>query len=301
MSLPSLRAGNGWILALGIMAGTAIAYFLAARLGLALMIQEVAVFWPASGIAVGILITMGRGVRAAVVIGVIAATVAANVMGDRSLWTSVFKGFCNAGETVLTAWLIEQWFGRTFAFVGVLRLLGFLTAACIGAAASAVGGAATMTLLHTSEPFGDVWLAWFLSDGVGIVVVAPLIIGLGQLWRELPSRGEWIEGVSVLALLSLTSLLVVTHPSGSWVSFSPGALVLPLLLWLTARCQPVFGIAGAFAASTAVLYGITFDIGRFGDFERPAHRAGERCPGGDDDSDSVHPHPKCAVRGKATQ
>ena len=33
-----------------------------------------------------------------------------------------------------------------------------------------------MTLLHTTAPFWDVWRAWFLSDGVGIVVVAPLHI-----------------------------------------------------------------------------------------------------------------------------
>jgi len=260
-----------WVCSIGATIAIAISYFLAARLSLALLTEPdgVAVFWPASGIAAGILITLGRRVRSVVVIGIIAATIAANVMGDRSLWTSVFKGFCNAGEAVLTAWLIEQWFGRAFAFVGVLRVLGFLIAACIGAAASAIGGAATMTLLHTSEPFGEVWLAWFLSDGVGIVVVAPLMIGLSQLGRDLPSRGEWIEGVSVLALLSLISLVVATHPSESWVSFSPGGLVLPLLLWLTARCPPVFGIAGAFAASAAVFYGITFGIGRFGDASVP--------------------------------
>jgi PAS domain-containing protein len=57
----------------------------------------------------------------------------------------------------------------------------------------------------------------------------------------------------------------VSHPAGSWVSFSPGALVLPFLLWLTARCRPAFAIAGAFVASAAVLFGTTFGIGRFGD------------------------------------
>ena len=227
-----------WVCSIGVTIAIAITYFLTARLSLALLTEPdgVAVFWPASGIAAGILITLGRRVRSVVVIGIIAATIAANVMGDRSLWASVFNGFCNAGEAILTAWLIELWFGRTFAFVGVLRVLGFLIAACIGAAASAIGGAATM-----SGPFGGAWLAWFLSDGVGIVVVAPLMIGLSQLWRDLPSRSEWIEGVSVLALLCLISLVVATHPSGSWVSFSPGALVLPLLLWLTARCHRFSG------------------------------------------------------------
>ena len=100
-SVPYFWPGNGWILGLGRTVGVAIAYFLAARLGLALLTEEVAVFWPASGLAVGILVMLGQRVRAAVVIGVIAATIAANLMGDRSLWTSVFKGFCNAGEAVL--------------------------------------------------------------------------------------------------------------------------------------------------------------------------------------------------------
>jgi PAS domain S-box-containing protein len=267
---PGSSAGE-WIATLGTASAIAIIYFLAARLGLALLTQpeDVAVFWPASGIAAGILITLGRRVRVAVVIGVVVATIAANLMGDRSFWTSIFKGFCNASEAVLTAWLIERWFGRAFAFDNLRRVLGFLVAACLGAAASAVPGAATMDLFQTTAPYWDVWRAWILSDGVGIVVVAPLIIGLGQVWRNLPTRGEWIEGVGGLALMSLASLYVVTHPTSSWITFSPGALVLPLLLWLTARCQPTFGIAGAFVASFMVIWAITFGIGRFGDGSVP--------------------------------
>jgi len=44
---------------------------LAARIGLALLDHEVAVFWPASGIAVGILVMAGPRARGAVVIGVV--------------------------------------------------------------------------------------------------------------------------------------------------------------------------------------------------------------------------------------
>ena len=194
--LPSSQAARKWLLALGSTVGVAIAYFLAARLGLALPIQGVAVFWPAAGIAVGVLITFGRRVLAPVVIGVFAATIAANFMSDRTLWTPVLKGLCHAGEAVLTAWLIEQWFGRAFAFDNVRRVLGFVAAAGLGAAASAIAGAATVTLLHAPLPFWDVWRAWFLADAVGMVVVAPLVIGLGQLWREPPSGVDSIEGVA---------------------------------------------------------------------------------------------------------
>jgi len=139
-------------------------YFLAARLGLALLTkpEDVAVFWPASGIAAGILIICGRRVRAPLVIGVVAATIAANLMSDRSVWTSLFKGFCNAGEAVLVAGLIQRWFGRAFAFDDLRHVLGLVAAACLGAAASAVPGAATMTLLQTTAPYWDVWRTWFL-------------------------------------------------------------------------------------------------------------------------------------------
>jgi hypothetical protein len=34
--------------------------------------------------------------------------VVANAMSDRSLLTSLFKGFCNSGEAVPTAWLLER-------------------------------------------------------------------------------------------------------------------------------------------------------------------------------------------------
>jgi hypothetical protein len=30
-----------------------------------------------------------------------------------------------------------------------------------------------MPALHTTAPFWEVWNAWLLSDGVGIVVIAP--------------------------------------------------------------------------------------------------------------------------------
>ena len=260
-----------WIAALGAASAIAGAYFLAAWLGLVLLSapSDVAVFWPASGIAAGILIVSGRRAFPTLAIGVVVGTVAANLMSDRSVWTSLFKGFCNAGEAILVAWLLELWFGRPFTFGDLRRVAGFLAAAGLAVAASAIGGAGTMTVLHTAAPFWDVWRAWFLSDGVGIVVVAPLVISLTLPWREQPSSEQWIEGLGVLALLTSTGLYVVAHPAGSWISFSPGALVMPMLLWLTARFPPPFAIAGAFAASITVILATTFGVGRFGDAAVP--------------------------------
>src|SRR5262245_47259206 len=250
----------------------AAAYFLAAQFGLALRAQpsDVAVFWPASGLAAGLLILLGRRANPTLVMGVVVATFAANLMSDRSLWTSLFKGFCNAGEAVLVSWLVDRWFGHPFSFGHIQRVVGFLAAAGVAAAASAIGGATTMTAFHTAAPFWEVWRAWFLSDGVGIVVVAPLVIGVGQTRREdLPSLGKLVEGVGMLFLLVSISIYVAVQPTGTWLSFSPGAGGLPLLLYLAARCQPTFAIAGGFIVAFTVVCATTFGVGRFGDLALP--------------------------------
>jgi integral membrane sensor domain MASE1 len=202
--LASGPAARGWLAALGAAGAVALGYFLAARIGLALLSRtsDVAVFWPASGIAAGILIVLGRRAVPALVIGVVVGTVAANLMSDRTIWTSASKGFCNAGEAVLAAWLLERWFGPSFTFCNLGRVAGFLAAAGLATAASAIAGAATMTLLHTytTAPYWDVWRVWFLSCWVGLVVVAPLVIELPQVWRTPPPRKEWIEGLARLRL-----------------------------------------------------------------------------------------------------
>src|SRR5262249_21264204 len=267
--LPSWQAARMWLLAVGSTIGVAIAYYLAARLGLALLTEGVAVFWPASGIAVGTLVTFGRRARAPVVIGVVAAAIAANIVGDRNIWTSVFKRFCSAGDAVLTAWLIEQWFDAPFAFNDIRHVLSFVAAAGLGATASAIAGAATVTLFQAPWPFWDVWRAWFLADGVGTVVVAPLLIGLGQLWRKLPSREDAIEGLGVLTVFTPANLYSVAQPSGGWATYDADAVVFPLLLWLTPRCHPIFAIAAAFIWSITVIWATIFGIGQFGDAAVP--------------------------------
>src|ERR1700758_2792215 len=87
----------------------ALAYFLAARLSLALLAKPdgVAVFWPAAGVASGILIGVGSAARWPVVGGVVTATLVANLLGDCNLSSSVFFAVANALEAVVIAGLVE--------------------------------------------------------------------------------------------------------------------------------------------------------------------------------------------------
>ena len=78
-------AGVGATAALSVLVGGA--YLLAADLSLELLTKPdgVAAFWPAAGIASGILIALGSWARLPTAIGVAAATLVANLLGGRNL------------------------------------------------------------------------------------------------------------------------------------------------------------------------------------------------------------------------
>ena len=124
-----LSAGIGptWLgSSIGLAVAVGIIYFLAARLSLALLTQPegVAVFWPAAGVSAGILIALGPPARWPVVFGTIIATLVANLLGDRQVWSALVFAVCNAGEAVLAAWLIEHYFGSNFSLSKLRNVLG---------------------------------------------------------------------------------------------------------------------------------------------------------------------------------
>ena len=182
---------SSWLVSIGLAIGIGVAYFLAARLGLELLTKPdgVAVFWPAAGIASGVMIALGAQARLPVAAGVIAATIAANLLGDRSLSAAVVFALCNATEAILIAWLIERHLGSNFSLDRVHRVVGFIVAAGVGAAVSGIGGTVGFALFHRSDtPLMTIWTHWFASDALGTIAVAPLIVGLARLRHDLPEK-----------------------------------------------------------------------------------------------------------------
>jgi integral membrane sensor domain MASE1 len=145
------------------------------------------------------LIALGPSARAAVAAGTIVATIVANLLGDRNLWSSVVFALCNAGEALLTAGLIERYSGSPFGLDRLRHVLGLVGAAIVAAAVSGIGGTLGFVLFHdaTTSVFVT-WQNWFASDALGIVTIAPLVIGLASAAREPPTRSETVEGLVAL-------------------------------------------------------------------------------------------------------
>lgn len=251
---------------LAVLAG--LAYFLAAHLSLSLQTKPdgVAVFWPAAGISSGLLIAMGRPGRWPTLIGVTAAIVAANLMSDRNIWASCAFAVCNAVEAIVVSGLIQRYFGTGFGLDQLRQVLGLITAAVAGTAIAGLLAAVAYARFHASNaPMFATWAHWFTSDCMGIITVAPLLIGLFAAARDKPSRRELVEGTAVLVMLALATLFIVSLPREIWETTEPEALLFPMLLWLAARCRPVFAAAGGFLVTLAIVVTTIFNVGHFGD------------------------------------
>jgi len=261
-----------WVRGIGLAVAVGIAYFLSARLGLFLLTSPdgVAVFWPAAGVSTGALIAIGAWARWPVAAGATVATIAANLLGDRNIASTIVFALSNAAEAVLVASLIEQYFGVRFELNRLQHVLGFVMAAAVGTTASGVGGTLGYVLFHSSEtPPLTIWEHWIASDAFGIIAVAPLLIGIASAVRDPPSTREVVDGILALATLTAMSAVVIFIPQEPWTTALPTALLFPLLLWLAARCRPVFAAAAAFIVALSIVWTTTFGIGHFGDARVP--------------------------------
>ena len=261
---------QSWLCAAGFAVAIGVAYFMVALLGLAVRANSgTSVFWPAAGIAVGVLVVWGPGARLPVATGVLLATAAANLTIGRNGWLSVAFGVVNAGQAILTSILIERWFGRFFKLGHVSQVLGFLVASGIGSAVGAVGATIAVGLIQSmASPF-IVWRVWFASCLLGMVTVAPLLIGVVDAVRQMPPRRELIEGAVGVLMLAVSIAFVISLPQGAWSTALPVAVVFPVLLWIAVRCRLVFAAAAAFVIASAVIWSITFSSGHFGDASIP--------------------------------
>ncbi len=243
-----------------------IAYFLSARLSLLLLTNPdgVAVFWPAAGVASGILIALGPSARWPVAAGTMVATVCANLLGDRNFALAADSALCNAGEALLVAWLIEHNFGSNFTLDNLHRVFGLIVAGAVSAALSGIPGTAGFIWFHNSAaPALTIWRHWFASDALGVVAIAPVLIGFAAAIRSPPSTREVVEAVAAIAAVVVTGWLAVFRLRQPWAVIVPGALLYPIQLALAARCQPFFGALTAFIVTLAVVCATTFGLGQF--------------------------------------
>lgn len=250
-----------WVGILGLAAAVGSVYFLVANLSLTGMFflpsEGITLFWAPAGISAGLLIVLGRSpARWPVVIGVfVGAFTVPLVILHRGVWLATIFGLCDTAEPLIIAGLLVHYFGTDFTLDQLRRVFGLLGATIAGTAPSSFTAAVTSRLfLGPAAPILTTWLHWWTGVAVGVVTVAPLIIGLSAAVREPPPRSEQITGAGGLLALAATTGVMIMLPRPLWETVVPGALLFPILLWLAARCRPVFAAGGVLMVSVAVTW-----------------------------------------------
>jgi len=255
-----------WVGHLCLAIAVGVAYFFAAQMSLALLTKPdgVAVFWPAAGISSGSLIALGSRARLPVTFGVLTASTIASLLGDRSPAAATIFALSNAGEPLLVAWLIQRHFGENFRLESLGNVAGFFGATAVGPAVS--GSAATVGFIFfysSTAPIFTTWFNWFASDALGIILVAPLLIGFAGLRDSSPERWELAYGTLTLVALAIVSSFAFGSTALHWYTVFPLAVLLPILL--AAHCRPVFAAAAALVLGIAIVWTTTFGIGGLGE------------------------------------
>lgn len=269
MSLPLKRLGSAAALTLA----TALGYGLAAWAALIFLTgtSGIAIFWPASGLSAGLAIAIGRSGYGPVALGTILASIVVNMYFGRDFWVATGFGLCNAGESLLLARLLELVPEQPLAYRRLMRALAFFAAASASAAAAGLGAGLLIeaAAYDGTSSLLDMWRTWSLSDLVGIVVVTPLVVAVHGIATkpELRRPHDWKPDVAVLFLFVAVAYqqLGVRLDEGTWSSITPGAALLPLLLWLSARSQPIVPALAVVMLAVMIALFAAAGSGRYGD------------------------------------
>jgi len=241
-----------------------VAYFFLARVGLefATIGTVVTPVWPASGLALGMLIVGGLRLWPGVWLGALATAISSGTPVPAALLMATG----NTLEPVLTVYLLRWLFEFRGDFERPRHVIGFITLhALVGVPVSAslgVGGLVMMGPMTMAE-FGPAWFTWWAGNFMGGLMLGPLFIAARQtaLRAESPARAREFLGSILMLILVGGALFVVPsrwqYPALTFVPF-------PLLVWIAWS----FGIGGAAVSSvvlnTLAIWGTMQGFGPFG-------------------------------------
>jgi diguanylate cyclase (GGDEF)-like protein len=240
-------------------------YFIAGKLGLALAFVHPSstAIWPATGIALAAFLIFGYRIWPGVLLGAFFV----NLTTAGTVLTSICIAAGNTLEGLAGAYLVAKFangrraFDRTadtFKFALLAGVVAPLIAATFGVTALASAGFAPWT------QFKPIWLTWWLGDGVGAILVAPLILlwaadfGLHWGWKRLAEMTALVAGLILVAETVFCGLFV----SGV-KSYPLEYLCIPFLLWSALRFGQKEAAAVTVMLSAIATWGTLHGFGPF--------------------------------------
>ena len=189
-----------------------------------------AAFFPAAGISLAALVLLPRARWPWVLGGVFLAEMIGNLVHGYAVPPSLWWAAANTVEPLIGASLIVLFTSGDRFLVPVRNAIAFLVSAVLVAPAVGAAFGAMGTTLASDHSFSSVWLKWMVGDGLGVLVVAPVILSVRD---EGPARSRR-EQVLLASLVVLAPFAVFRSWQHGWEVSVP-LLTVPLLVWTALR------------------------------------------------------------------
>jgi PAS domain S-box-containing protein len=226
-----------------------VAYVSAAKLGIELRVAHgvITPVWAPTGIAIASLVLYGVRLWPAVALGAFVA----NATSGLAPVDAAFISVGNTLEAVVGSMLLLH-VGFRPAIDRIRDVFSLIVyGALVSTAIAATNG---VTVLWASgdlaRSYGSEWLLWWIGDGMGALIVAPLMFVLStRPWRELDLRAR-LEGLVVLA--ALVALSATVFLGGAW---RYPHVLFPVLIWATLRFQQLGAVTSSFVVAAFAVTG----------------------------------------------
>ncbi len=208
-------------------------------------------FFPLAGVVLAVLITSPQRAWLALVVIACGTMVLSAVIHGARLLPPVAAALIVGLQSILTAWLIRRSIGeQPFALDRLPHAFALVAA---GVLVSLAGGFLAGVILMPRNPDAvlSVWRTWWLSDTIGIVMTAPVVLAAMAAW---PFTFAALRSWRALEIaLGLAAGIVITEGiyGGRFPSLLQApAYVLPFLMWAVFR----FGPGASLAAPSIVAF-----------------------------------------------
>ncbi|PWB50695.1 MAG: hypothetical protein C3F06_11545 [Candidatus Methanoperedenaceae archaeon] len=247
-----------------------VVYFIIANFSLTLIFQPegIAAIWPPDGIFLSSILLSRRNVRPYLVAALFVADFIAEILAGIPLNVSLVYSFALSCEAVLSSWLLIRFIGEPVTFDKAKNVFTYLFLAVILSNALMSSIAAAAPYFFLGLPYWSSWKWWWLSDGIGNLLVTPFILGWANSFRN--GLKGWnakraIEGAALFISMILINYYEFVSLSGQQnFSFYLNYLTFPFLIWAALRFG-VMGVTSAVIIISAIIihFALTGEVAAF--------------------------------------
>jgi PAS domain S-box-containing protein len=233
------------------LAGVFVAYFVGGKIGLAVPFTHtnVSALWPPAGIALAAVLLWGHRMWPAIALGAFLVNFLTAIPPLASLGIT----FGNTAAALIGGYLVRRNPRFDPALLRISDVLRFILLGAASTAVSATNGVLVLSAasLHPWSSAAFAWFVWWLGDTMGVLIVAPLMLGLATR-RDL-LRGRSIVEAAILVSATALAAFVIFDRRVIFAAYEDffAFFLVPFVIWGATR----FGTAGS-AAVMAVIAAI---------------------------------------------